>query len=90
MRPRPKEAHRGRCEESPRSAPSTELAHCWRALTDLATDHFEEELDLALLENEEELLAEAKEALDHIEQGTLGRCESCHRRISNERLEALP
>ncbi len=57
---------------------------------DLGSDQFEEELDLTLLENEEQLLAEVNEALARIEQGTFGRCENCHRAISRERLEVPP
>jgi RNA polymerase-binding transcription factor DksA len=59
-------------------------------LADLGTDTFDEELDLDLLEHEESLLTEIHDALDRIEQATFGRCENCHRRISKERLDALP
>ena len=57
---------------------------------DMGTDNFDEELDLALLENEEQLLVEINDALARIEQGTFGRCENCHRPIPRERLEAIP
>jgi RNA polymerase-binding protein DksA len=57
---------------------------------DLASDDYEEEVNLGLLENEARLLAEVNDALDRIERGTFGRCENCKREISRERLEALP
>ena len=57
---------------------------------DLGTENFDEELDLALVENQEQLLADINDALARIERGTYGRCESCHRRISKDRLEAVP
>jgi DnaK suppressor protein len=57
---------------------------------DLANVEYEEEVNLGLLENETQLLAEVNDALDRIERGTFGRCENCGREISRERLEALP
>jgi len=57
---------------------------------DLGTENFDEELDLALVENQEQLLAEIDDALARIERGTYGRCENCYRKISKERLEAVP
>jgi len=57
---------------------------------DLGTENFDEELDLALVENQEQLLADINDALARIERGRYGRCENCHRKISKERLEAVP
>ena len=57
---------------------------------DLGTDNFEEELNLALLENEDQLLDEVNDALERIDQGTFGRCENCGQEIPRERLKALP
>jgi len=57
---------------------------------DLASDDYEEEVILGLLENEAQLLAEVNDALDRIGRGTFGRCENCGREISRARLEALP
>ena len=57
---------------------------------DLGTENFDEELDLALVESQEQLLADINDAPARIERGTYGRCENCHRRISKERLEAVP
>jgi DnaK suppressor protein len=57
---------------------------------DMGTDNFDDELDLALLENEQQLLVDIDDALARIKAGTYGRCENCHREIPRERLEALP
>jgi DnaK suppressor protein len=57
---------------------------------DLGNDEYEEEINLTLLENEAQVLAEVNDALARIESGTFGRCENCGREISKERLEALP
>src|SRR5438105_15787375 len=57
---------------------------------DLGSDHFEQEISLSLLESEEQRLEEVAAALQRIDQGTFGRCESCQRPIPGERLEAVP
>jgi DnaK suppressor protein len=59
-------------------------------LADMGTDNYEEEVTLALLENEEQILTEIDDALARIAQGTFGRCEECQQEISRERLEAVP
>ena len=70
--------------------PSGALSNVPGHLAELASDEYEEEVNLGLLENEAELLEEVNDALDRIERGTFGRCENCGRDISRERLEALP
>lgn len=57
---------------------------------DLGSHHFEVELSLTLLENEELLIEEINAALERIEQGTFGDCEACHQPIKAERLQVLP
>lgn len=59
-------------------------------LADLGSHGFEEELTLGLLENEEHLIEEINAALDRLDQGVYGRCESCGQDVSKERLRALP
>jgi RNA polymerase-binding transcription factor DksA len=49
-----------------------------------------EELELALLANEEHLLAECRAALARIDAGTFGRCEDCRREIARGRLRHSP
>jgi RNA polymerase-binding transcription factor DksA len=57
---------------------------------DLGTHYFEEEMTLALLQNEEQLIEEINVALERIEQGTFGHCEVCQSAIPKERLMVLP
>ena len=57
---------------------------------DLGTHHFEEEMSLNLLENEEKLIEEVNAALERIEQGSFGRCEQCGQAIAPGRLDAVP
>jgi len=54
-----------------------------------ASQVFEQQRDLALREKNELHLAEVEEALERLEAGTFGTCESCGRPIAAERLEAL-
>jgi len=57
---------------------------------DVGTDNYDVELNLDLLENDAQLLAEVEDALARIENGTFGICENCHQEIPRKRLEALP
>jgi RNA polymerase-binding transcription factor DksA len=59
-------------------------------LADLGTASYEEEMDLALLANQEHLLDECNAALARIEAGTFGTCEGCGARIPKRRLQAVP
>ncbi len=45
---------------------------------------------LAIAQNEEQLLEQVEGALQRIEDGTFGKCQGCNREISQERLEAIP
>jgi RNA polymerase-binding transcription factor DksA len=66
------------------------LSHLPQHLADLASDAFEEDTTLGLLESQEQTLAETRAALARIDQGTYGRCEECQRDIPTERLRTLP
>jgi DnaK suppressor protein len=59
-------------------------------LADLGNAHHEEEVDMALMENEERLLAECIAALDRIDAGTYGLCQRCFKEIPAARLDAFP
>lgn len=59
-------------------------------LGDMATATFDRELDYTLEESAEAVLAAIDSALGRIEAGTYGKCQSCGRDISPERLEAIP
>lgn len=59
-------------------------------LADLASDQYEQEHTIGILENQERLLEEVTQALNRIVRGTFGKCENCGREIARERLLALP
>jgi RNA polymerase-binding transcription factor DksA len=59
-------------------------------LADLGNAHHEEEVDMALMETEERLLAECNAALDRVNAGTFGLCQRCCERIPTSRLDAFP
>lgn len=59
-------------------------------MADDASEAFEQAKDLALRQNEEQLLAQVRDALGRFERGTYGLCEQCGAEIDPARLEALP
>src|SRR5579864_6791373 len=69
---------------------SVNLSHVPIHMADQATDNFEQQFTLSLMENEEQTLGEIAAALERIEQGTFGCCEECQQTIPQPRLKALP
>src|SRR5512147_556400 len=59
-------------------------------MADLGTDNFEHEFTLGLIENEEEELREIDLALERLEKGAYGLCESCEKPIPKGRLLVIP
>jgi DnaK suppressor protein len=57
---------------------------------DRATAESNRNFELRIRDRERKLLAKIKEALERIENGTYGICESCDEEISDKRLEARP
>ncbi len=57
---------------------------------DLATDAADREMNSMLATTEGELLYEIDEALRRIYNKTYGKCESCGKKIGEERLKAVP
>ena len=57
---------------------------------DASSKLFEREHELALNNNTRELLEQTEHALDRIEAGTYGVCESCGKPIGKARLQAFP
>jgi DnaK suppressor protein len=55
-----------------------------------ATETFEAERDLALIGNLEHVRGQVKTALERLDDGTYGTCETCLQPIPIERLQALP
>ena len=59
-------------------------------LEDLGSETFEEAQDLGLAEQAGEEINEIDRALERMDRGTYGICESCDRAIPIDRLEAIP
>lgn len=57
---------------------------------DLASETFEREKDLALESNIQNLLEKVNNAIEKIDEGTYGICDSCGVEINQNRMEALP
>jgi DnaK suppressor protein len=68
----------------------SELAAYDQHQADLGTETFEREKDFSLLEQLEAELDDLDRALQKVEAGTYGVCESCEQDIAAERLETLP
>ena len=60
------------------------------SFADLGTDNFEQEFTIGLIENEEDALREIELAIERIQEGTFGVCETCTKRVSKERLRVVP
>jgi len=59
-------------------------------LADHGTDNFEQDFTLGLIENEEQVVREIDAALERLDHGRFGECESCRTAIPVTRLEVLP
>jgi DnaK suppressor protein len=59
-------------------------------LGDMGTDEFLYNMNTTLLANEQYIVSEAREALNRMDAGNYGLCESCGKPISAARLEAIP
>jgi DnaK suppressor protein len=57
---------------------------------DLGSDNYEQEFDLGMLEHQGHTLRAIDEALERIEGGTFGVCDSCGKAIPKGRLLAKP
>jgi RNA polymerase-binding transcription factor DksA len=57
---------------------------------DMGTDEYLHGINMTLLENEEYLTREVREALSRLDDRTFGICEACGKSIREERLEAIP
>lgn len=57
---------------------------------DVATETFDREKDLSILDNIDGELADVEHALQRLDDGTYGTCEACGKPIDDERLEAVP
>lgn len=57
---------------------------------DAGTKTFEREQEMSIAQNRLDLLTQMERAIDRIDAGTYGRCESCGRPIAKARLQAFP
>lgn len=59
-------------------------------MADVGTDNYERDLMIELIQSGEESVRNIDTALEKIEDGTFGICESCGKKINKERLKAVP
>ncbi|HPI02439.1 MAG TPA: TraR/DksA C4-type zinc finger protein [Candidatus Goldiibacteriota bacterium] len=57
---------------------------------DMATNIYDKELHYDLTEKNKKLLVDIEDALERIDKGNYGKCDSCGGEVSFERLKALP
>jgi RNA polymerase-binding transcription factor DksA len=67
-----------------------ELSNAPLHLGDMGTEEYLYDLNTTLLANEQYIVSESREALNRIDNGTYGQCESCGKPIAKARLEAIP
>lgn len=84
------ESIRGLTEAHPQPVGAIEISEGPQDFEDTAVDFLETQQEQSLLVNQQALLAEVESALEHIENGTYGKCVNCGRPIPEKRLEAMP
>lgn len=57
---------------------------------EFGSEGYSRDFQLGLIENEDEIMQLVQEALDRIEGGTFGSCESCDALIPERRLQVVP
>lgn len=57
---------------------------------EFGSEGYSRDFQLGLIENEDEILQSVQEALDRIDGGTFGACESCEELIPDRRLAVVP
>ncbi|MCA1708548.1 MAG: TraR/DksA C4-type zinc finger protein [Actinobacteria bacterium] len=57
---------------------------------DVGSETFEREKDMAILSTLEDQIAEVEKALERVQDGSYGKCESCGKPIGDERLDVVP
>jgi RNA polymerase-binding transcription factor DksA len=67
-----------------------ELSNVPFHLGDMGTEEYLYNLNTTLLANEQYIVSEARAALQRMDEGTYGHCESCGKSIAKARLEAIP
>ena len=59
-------------------------------MADVATDNYDREFSLGLASKERGIVQEINRALEKLEDGSFGACETCKKQISKIRLKAVP
>ena len=59
-------------------------------MAELGSGNFDQEFTLSLLGNEKNALNQIEAAIERIEDGNYGRCETCNVQIPKARLDAIP
>jgi DnaK suppressor protein len=59
-------------------------------MAELGSGNFDQELTLSLLGTEENALGQIQAAIERIEDGSYGQCETCGVKIPKPRLDAIP
>ncbi|CAN5527570.1 MAG: TraR/DksA C4-type zinc finger protein [Actinomycetota bacterium] len=77
-------------EESAGGEDVSELSSVDQHPADQATETFEREKDLSILESTDEQMRDIDRALARVQDGSYGSCEVCGRPIGEERLRAKP
>ena len=60
------------------------------SMAELGSGNFDQELTLSLLGSEKDALDQIDAAIERIDDGSYGQCESCGGKIPKARLEAIP
>lgn len=69
---------------------SANLSHMPIHMADVGSDNYEQELMLGLVESERKIVQEINSALERVQLGTYGICQSSGKPINKERLAAKP
>ena len=77
-------------EEAMKRGKQENAAQDISSFADLGTDNFEQDFTIGLIENEADALQEIELALERIQEGAYGVCETCNKRVSKERLRVIP
>lgn len=69
---------------------SGDLSSYGQHMADAGTDTFERDFALSLISNEQDVLYEIEQAIQRIKKGSYGVCEITGKKISSDRLKAVP
>jgi DnaK suppressor protein len=76
--------------KSPRKDATGDLSAVPYHMADVASDNYEEEFALGIIQNGDEELREINAAIVRLDAGKFGTCEACGKHISKKRLLAIP